>query len=82
MFSSPDAELLKKSHGTLWVCKKPGTSSFEVVKVKEIQSVVAMVPWVKQSGEFFMMEKLGLEVASMGGVVEVDEEVNGGYSDD
>lgn len=82
MFSSPDAELLKKSHGTLWVCKEPGTSSFEVVKVKEIQSVVAMVPWVEQSGEFFMMEKLGLEVASMGGVVEVDEEVDGGYSDD
>ena len=41
-----------------------------------------MVPWVKQSGEFFMMEKLGLEVASMGGVVEVDKEVDGGYSDD
>ena len=82
MFSSPDAKLLKKSHSTLWVCKEPGTSSLEVVKVKEIQSVVAMVPWVEESGEFFMVEKLGLEIASMGGVVEEDEEADGGHLDD
>ena len=72
----------KNSHGTLWVCKEPGTSFFKVVKVKGIQFVVALVPWVEESGEFFMMEKLGLEVASMGSVVEEDEEADGGHLDD
>ena len=87
MYSTPDAFLLQESSGTLWVCKYLGNTALRVVDAKCIESVVAMVPWddednedeedkqYTEGDEFFVVEKLGLEMASMAGVdEEADEE--------
>lgn len=87
MYLTPDVFLLQESLGTLWVCKYLGNTALRVVDVKCIESVVAMVPWddedneneedrqYKEGDEFFMVEKLGSEMASMAGVdKEADEE--------
>lgn len=75
VYSTPDKDLLRKSHQTLWVCKYQGTGALEVMDVKSILSVVAMVPLphsdeAERSSSFFVAEKPGLEVAYLGGVEE------------
>ncbi|KAM6493794.1 hypothetical protein JOM56_004326, partial [Amanita muscaria] len=44
-YSNPDADLLSKSHNTLWVSKHLGVHGLHVIDAKEIESVVAMVPF-------------------------------------
>ncbi|OBZ75162.1 hypothetical protein A0H81_04485 [Grifola frondosa] len=83
LFDDPDPELLRLSYGTLWACKRqhhyPGV--LRVVHAKSIQSVVVMVPLPMTICEvaeenltekykecYFMMKKMGLEVAFLGGL--------------
>lgn len=68
-FSRPERPLWEVSHGTLGVCEYCGEAGFKVVDVKNILSVVAMVPF-KDTGSYYANEKLGLEVFQMGGAVE------------
>ncbi|KAH7905890.1 hypothetical protein BJ138DRAFT_1072332, partial [Hygrophoropsis aurantiaca] len=75
LYSAPDKDLLRRSHQTLWVCKYQGIGALQVIDVKSIVSVVAMVPFphsdeVGGSSSFFVAEKPGLEVAYLGGVEE------------
>jgi len=68
LYTAPDATLLARSHGTLWCCGYQAESELRVIPAKSIISVVAMVPL--KDDRFFVVEKLGLEVAYMGGVEE------------
>jgi hypothetical protein len=50
-YSQPNEDLLRDSHGTLYVCKKRGQDELTVVNVKTIQSVVAMIPFPLKADE-------------------------------
>ena len=45
-----------------------------VVDVKDIHSVVAVVPLPREENVFFVAEKLGLDVAILGGVEDDEPE--------
>ncbi|KAJ7196740.1 hypothetical protein GGX14DRAFT_402962 [Mycena pura] len=73
-FPDPDEDLLRLSYGTVWAA--PGLPRGRIVfSVARIQSVVAMIPYVLDGIEiFFLVEKPGLQMASMGGFEEEDNE--------
>jgi hypothetical protein len=53
------------------VCHHQGDAGLRVVDVKSIASVVAMVPFGSaDEHRYFVAEKLGLDVAHMGGLDE------------
>ena len=70
-YSSPHARLLALSHYTLWSCVYQGDASLKVIDVTSISAVVAMVPHQPFTEDpiphFFVVEKPGLDVASLGG---------------
>jgi hypothetical protein len=75
VYSAPDEYLLQASYNTVWSYTHGGDAGIKVVDVKHISSVVAIIPHPKYHGpryenRFFVVEKPGLEVAVMGGVVE------------
>ncbi|KAF8873415.1 hypothetical protein CPB84DRAFT_1690748, partial [Gymnopilus junonius] len=70
-FSAPNAHLCQESSSALLVCKYQGTMALEVIPVKYISSCVAMVPFKDPvDGQFFVCEKMGLEVTFLSGVHE------------
>lgn len=73
-YSSPNAGILKKSSNTYWLCTHGRIENLEVIPVKTILSVVAMIPYKPLQNDseqqYFVVEKPGLEVACMGGVEE------------
>jgi hypothetical protein len=76
MYSPPHAGLLALSYNTLWSCTYHGNNSLRVIDAKSIAAVVAMVPhqpFPEDSNpveHFFVVEKPGLDVSSLGGVTE------------
>ena len=76
LYSRPDAELLAISSNTLWSCKHLGDTAVVVVDVRCIEAVVAIVPHSMEilgqewEGRMFVVEKPGLDVSIMAGVVE------------
>ncbi|KAG6825417.1 hypothetical protein H0H92_003754 [Tricholoma furcatifolium] len=80
LYSRPNAELLQKSSNTLWTCKKPVDDRIIVTNVKSIEAVVCMAPHsVELLGNgwenwVFVVEKPGLDVANLGGAVELIED--------
>jgi hypothetical protein len=78
LYSHPHRELYEFSFHTLLSCAPTG--GIWVIDAKSILSVVAMVPHLPFPGDilerYFVVEKPGLDVACLGGVVEVapDEE--------
>jgi hypothetical protein len=83
LYSRPGPGLLSLSINMLWSCEYKGDDMLRFINVKTIHTVVAMIPhklviegW--QMGErFFLVEKLGLDVAVMSGIQEdmpVDED--------
>jgi len=69
-YSGPQLDLLRQSHNTLWACRYQGVHGLQVIEVTHIHSVVAMVPLPHDNDLFFVGEKLGLEVAMLGGFEE------------
>ncbi|KAI9066946.1 hypothetical protein FKP32DRAFT_1564687 [Trametes sanguinea] len=78
-FSPPDPAILQDSENTVLACNSPSDDDRAVVDVDEIVAVVAMVPLPLSQEEarqgrnvgrqrFFVVEKPGLEVASLGGI--------------
>ena len=70
--------LLQRSHQTLYSCQR--TEDVVVIEVKDIISVVAMVPHVQDDntlgsydGRVFAVERIGLDVLSMSGTNEREE---------
>ena len=73
LFSTPDVDLLRISHDTLWSCEYHGDSALKFINVKMIKSVVAMIPHSpvirgqEASDHFFLVEKPGFDVALIAG---------------
>ncbi|TBU21771.1 hypothetical protein BD311DRAFT_677574 [Dichomitus squalens] len=78
-FTAPDAAIVRESYGTLLACRYQGEASREVIDVKEIASVIAMVPLPPRreeaedpraaelySNRFFVMERLGFDSSCIG----------------
>jgi hypothetical protein len=87
LYSRPDPTLLSLSVNTLWSCEYEGDRTLRFINVKTIHAVVAMIPhrpviggW--QMGErFFLVEKPGLDVVVMSGVLEHMPEDEEGVAD-
>lgn len=82
-YSAPDADLLRESSNTLWSCSKLDENvGLRVIELSEITAVVAMVPHppldnpalANFTNRVFVVEKIGLEVMSLVGVEEEDDE--------
>ena len=67
IYSQPHEELWNTSSGTLSVCKYSGQHVLHVVPATTIVSVVGMVPYqpFDDDGWFYLVEKIGLDVAHM-----------------
>lgn len=83
LYSPPNPELLKQSHQVVYSCRAPEDGIFQLIDIKAIQSVVAMVPYFKvlpngeiftPENEYFMIEKPGVELAQYRGVQDDDDE--------
>ena len=75
VFDNPDPHLLQESSGALVVCKYRGNNSLEVVPVKTISTCIAMIPFKNpEDNLFFVCNKMGLDVAFLGGAQEVEED--------
>ena len=74
LYSPPHRELLEYSYHTQMSCTYGGDTHLRVVDIKSILSVIAMVPHLPFPGDsldrYFVVEKPGLDVAWLGGVVE------------
>jgi hypothetical protein len=71
-YGSPDEFLLAESSNTLYSCEME--DSITVINVKQIESVVAMLPHqVDGADRFFLLEKPGLDVWDMGEFMEEHE---------
>lgn len=80
VYGAPNRQTLINSSNALWTCEYFGHEALEVFPVTWIKSCVAMPPLNKPADEwFFVCEKMGLAVASMGGIA---ENANGIESDD
>lgn len=67
IYDSPDPIRLQNSFDTNISCTYTGEAGLHVIDIKDIQSVVAMIP---RQGRFFVVEKMGLDIAHLGGVEE------------
>lgn len=75
LFGLPDADMLHRSLGTVWVCGYHGNNALQIVNVRDIVSVIGMVPFPDRPGYFFAVEKPGLDVLHMAGIDEEDPEL-------
>ena len=66
-YNAPNKQLVKASSGALLVCQYCGNATLNVIQAMDIASGVAMVPFKNQENKFFIYEKMGLEVAFLGG---------------
>ncbi|KAF8064082.1 hypothetical protein FPV67DRAFT_1419918 [Lyophyllum atratum] len=82
VFAPPDRGLFERSCQTVYACRYLGNTSLKVIHVRQIESVVAMVPDFKvtEAGHietpddrYFLVEKLGLGLTELLGVQEEDE---------
>ncbi|KZT27826.1 hypothetical protein NEOLEDRAFT_1059676 [Neolentinus lepideus HHB14362 ss-1] len=79
LYSLPDPRLLAESHQTFLSCTHLGDDSPVIVDVKDIKSVVAMIPHPAAVGNepikrWFVAEKPGLDISMMQGGREADTE--------
>ncbi|TBU36354.1 hypothetical protein BD309DRAFT_878514 [Dichomitus squalens] len=92
IFTPPDPAILQDTYGALMACQYQGDTSREVVPVKDIVSVIAMVPLVPRREEvedphaaqlyanrFFVVERLGFDMSWIGREERVadDEDTDG-----
>ncbi|KAK7006971.1 hypothetical protein R3P38DRAFT_2555109 [Favolaschia claudopus] len=85
-FSAPDAEFLELSYGTFYICGHGQGEHLFVIPVKDIVSVVAMVPlsihpraaelFHDSENSYFLVEKPGLDAIRLAGYMEKDEELD------
>jgi hypothetical protein len=77
-YSPPHAGILEESYHTLWSCTHGEIENMEVIPVKSIIAVVAMIPHNLTPNDpeqqYFLSEKPGLEVACLAGVEESMDE--------
>lgn len=72
VWSEPDMDLLQESSNTVYSCVYQGQAALQVIDVKRVTSVVAMVPMSPRDGDrsprYFLLEKPGLEITALGDV--------------
>ena len=77
-YSPPHTEILEESYHTFWSCTHGEIENMEIIPVKSILAVVAMIPHNLTSNDpkqqYFLSEKPGLEVACLAGVEESMDE--------
>lgn len=65
-YSPPEEYFLQLSHGTLVVCRYQTENVLQVIDIRSILSVVAMIPFPftvnGHSDYYYMVEKIGLDV--------------------
>ncbi|TBU22755.1 hypothetical protein BD311DRAFT_822472 [Dichomitus squalens] len=79
LFIPPDPAIARNTYGTLLACRYQGVASCEVIDVKDIASVVVMVPLAPRreeaedpcadelySNRFYVVERLGFDSSSIG----------------
>ena len=73
LFSPPDQDNLKSSHGTVWTCHYLGNEGIRVVKVTDIEAVVSIIPFAREDGNayrknmvYFVMERVGMAMGILG----------------
>ncbi|KAG1736157.1 uncharacterized protein EDB91DRAFT_1055805 [Suillus paluster] len=72
LYSHPDADLLQLCSHTVVSCSK--LKEFCIIDVKQVLSVIAMIPHnprlpagvMEEEGRFFMLEKHGLDLSNVG----------------
>jgi hypothetical protein len=75
-FGPPDNELLAESSNALWVSHYLGNQNLRIIEIKSISTCVAMVPFTKPpDGRFFVCEKMGLEVGSLGEPADDEDDI-------
>jgi hypothetical protein len=70
LYSPPNIDLLRKSSGALWSCMYQGQAALCVTEVKNILSVVGVVPFPQTSthnGSFYVVEQMGADIMSLSG---------------
>lgn len=75
LYSSPDANLLQLSYGTVYSCMYRGENSLRVVEANTIHSVVVIVPFTHPASNktpYFVVEKPGLELADTNSIDPTD----------
>ena len=72
VWTLPDVDMLRESFNTVYSCVYMDQNYLQVIDVKTITSVVAMVPMMPREGDrsshFFLLEKPGLEITHLGDV--------------
>ncbi len=72
VWSEPDWDLLEESSNTVYSCVYWGQEYLQVIDMKVIMSIVAMVPMTLRdrdcSARFFLLKKPGLEITALGDV--------------
>lgn len=80
LYSRPDLALWKRSSGTLYVCTPGEDKDCLAIDVQSILSVISMPAFKPPNeervahDERFMVEKIGLEIAYMSGITQVEGE--------
>ena len=74
LYSQPDPTLMASSSNTVLFCLHKGNTGLAVISVKCIIAGIAMVPHTVPTAptetRYFVMEKLGLDIVSMDGIIE------------
>ena len=75
-YSPANEHLFRHSNSTLVVCRYYGDAALEVIDVKSIVSVVAMIPFPftidEYNDNYFVIEQVGLDVVDEEDVEEID----------
>ncbi|KAF8256448.1 hypothetical protein EI94DRAFT_1775290 [Lactarius quietus] len=70
VWSDPDMDMLRDSYNTVYSCAYRGQEDQQVIDVKAITSVVAMIPMTPHDGDrstrFFLLDKPGLDIHILG----------------
>jgi hypothetical protein len=72
VYSPPDAALLEKSFQTVAECDYFGDHNLQVIENTRIMAGIAMIP-IGEHGRYFVGEKLGLDILSMGDVEDAED---------
>lgn len=66
LFSAPDFNVLKATHQVVCLCYRDPHAGRAIFPVDEIQAVVTALPYEHSEGYWYIMEKLGLDIAVWG----------------
>lgn len=90
-YTSPDPELLYLSYNTLWSCSHSSDEGLAIISVQDITSVIALIPHPlvddhtlreRLRGRVYMVDKLGMDILIMAGVMEDPGNGEGDDDDD